>query len=217
MSHSHDHNHDHHSANDPHDHSSDIQPALQTLLWQQIEFEKILTLNERPRDAGARIVEKTWPQRLDPSPMLSSDADEQLLMTVPFAGSVKLHSLLVRSSDSGAAPKTLKLFANRDGLDFDAAGALAPTQVLTLARTGDVQEVPVKRALFGGVYSLTLFFEDNYGEEVTGIYYLGFKGDFTRLSREPVEVLYEKAANPRDHAPIVGIGDMAASGARRGM
>ena len=75
----------------------------------------------------------------------------------------------------------------------------------------------MKRALFGNTYLITLFFEDNYGADATEIFYLGFKGDFTKLTREPVEVLYEKAANPRDHAPIVGIDGMAASGPRSGI
>lgn len=34
--------------------------------------------------------------------------------------------------------------------------------------------------------------------------YLGFKGDWVKVSREKVEVLYEKAANPRDHIMKVG-------------
>lgn len=66
-----------------HDHSDDIEPALQTLIWKQIHFENIRTLNESEPDQGARIVEKTWPQRLEAEPMLESDADEQLLMLVP--------------------------------------------------------------------------------------------------------------------------------------
>ena len=134
-----------------------------------------------------------------------------------FAGTVKLHSILIRTSDSPSAPRTLKLFSNRDNMDFDAASELSPTQTLTLSRTSEVQDVPVKRALFGNTYSLTLFIEDNYGTDATEIFYLGFKGNFTPLNREPVEVLYEKAANPRDHAPIVGVGGMAASGPRSGM
>ncbi|MCJ1283935.1 hypothetical protein MMC26_003266 [Xylographa opegraphella] len=217
MSHSHNHSHHHDNHHSVHDHSDDVEPALQSLLWKQIEFEKITTLNESQSDAGAKIVEKTWTQRMNPEPLLTSDADEQLLMTVPFAGTVKLHSVLVRSSTSDSAPKTLKLFLNRDDLDFDAAGVLPPTQVLTLSQTSDIQEVPVKRALFGNTYSLTLFFEDNYGNDSTEIHYLAFKGDFTKLTREPVEVLYEKAANPRDHTSIVGVSDMAASGPRSGM
>lgn len=77
--HDHDHGHDH-----GHDHSDEVEPALQSLIWNQIEFEKIRTLNEHEVDAGAKIVEKTWPQRLDPEPELVSDSDEQLLMFIPY-------------------------------------------------------------------------------------------------------------------------------------
>ena len=138
-------------------------------------------------------------------------------MTVPFAGTVKLHSILVRSSEADSAPKTLKLYTNRDGLDFGTATDLQPTQTLNLSQTTQVQDVPVKRALFNNTYSLTLFVEDSFGDDVTEIFYLGFKGDFTKLNRQPVEVLYEKAANPKDHASIVGTERMAQGGGRSGM
>ena len=86
MSHHHSHGHDHgqdHGHDHGHDHSDETEPALQTLIWKQIDFEKIRTLNESEPDAGAQIVEKTWPQRMNPDPELVSDADEQLLMHVP--------------------------------------------------------------------------------------------------------------------------------------
>ncbi len=79
-----DHGHDHgghdHSS---HDHSDENSPALQTLIYKQIEFDKVTTLNESETDAGRRVVEKTWQKRLDTDPQLVSDADEQLLMFVP--------------------------------------------------------------------------------------------------------------------------------------
>jgi hypothetical protein len=78
------HGHEHHDHDHDHDHSDDIEPALQSLIWKQIEFEKIRTLNESEVDAGAKIVEKTWPQRLDPEPELVSDSDEQLLIFIPY-------------------------------------------------------------------------------------------------------------------------------------
>lgn len=47
---------------------------------------------------------------------------------------------------------------------------------------------------------------------------LGFKGEFTELNREPFEVLYEKAANPKDHELAAGIGERGTmSGGRHGM
>lgn len=75
----------------------------------------------------------------------------------------------------------------------------------------------MKRTSFGNTYSLTLFIEDNYGDDVTRVYWIGFKGEFMNLNREPVEVLYEKAANPKDHTLIQGVGDMSTQGTRHGM
>ena len=130
---------------------------------------------------------------------------------------MKLHSILLRTSQSDTAPRTLKLFLNRDDLDFAAAAELRPAQTLELSQTSDVQDIPVKRALFINTYSLTLFFEDAHGGDVSELSYLGFKGEFTKLNREPVEFLYEAAANPKDHANILGSKGMAASGPRSGM
>lgn len=66
-------------------------------------------------------------------------------------------------------------------------------------------EIPVNRAQWNTVTSIDLFFEDNYGsedgdgEETTRIGYLGFKGEYMKLNREPVSFLYEAAAQPGDH------------------
>ena len=76
------HHHDDHGHNG-HDHGDETSPALQTLIFKQIEFDKIRTLNESETDAGRRVVKKTWQQRLDAEPKLVSDVDEQLLMFVP--------------------------------------------------------------------------------------------------------------------------------------
>ncbi|PKK46925.1 hypothetical protein CI102_9885 [Trichoderma harzianum] len=194
----HGHSHDH----GEHDHSDDITPALQSSLYEQINFDEITTLNEARRDAGKLIVKKTWAERLSAEPELESDADEQLLMTVPFTAQVKLHSILVRTSPSLSAPKTLQLFINRDDIDFAAAEEASPVQTLELSQTSDIQEIPVKRSLFGSVHRLVLFFVDNFGEgdeDVSRISYLGFKGEWTRFGKAPTNILYEAAAQPGDH------------------
>ncbi|KAF2459003.1 PITH domain-containing protein [Lineolata rhizophorae] len=208
MSHCHaGHDHAGHNHGDGHDHSDDLTPALQTLLYEQIDFGAVTTLNEATPRSGAAVVQKTWAQRLEPQPELESDADEQLLMMVPFTGQVRLHSILLRTSPTASAPRTLKVFLNRDDLDFGTATELAPTQAVELAQTADVQEHPVKRARFNATRCLALFFEDNFGrgdEDVTRLSYLAFKGDFMSLSKEPVNFLYEAAANPGDHQAIAG-------------
>ncbi|KAI0451790.1 translation protein [Xylaria acuta] len=219
----HDHHHDHH---DGHDHSDDITPALQHSLYQHIKFDDIVTLNEAEPGSGKAIVKKTWSERLQVTPELASDVDEQILITVPFTGQVKLHSILIRTSPSASAPRTLRVYINRDDLDFEGADAREPTQVFELSQTSEVQEVPVKKTLFRTTQRLSLFFVDNFGtprrsghdseeeeeddddgsdsgggeeEEVTRLSYLGFKGEWMALGRAPAQILYEAAANPNDH------------------
>ena len=102
------------------------------------------------------------------------------------------------------------MFSNpSDTLDFAEASDAEPTQVLSIAQTDDVQEIPVKRVKFSTTRSLGLFFEDNWGdgeEDVTRISYLAFKGDFMKLNKEAVSVMYEAAANPNDHKLASGVG-----------
>jgi len=82
-SHVHDHDHDHGQGHDGHDHTDETEPALQSLIWKQIDFDNIRTLNESEPSAGVMVVKKTWQQRLEADPHLSSDSDEQMLMFVP--------------------------------------------------------------------------------------------------------------------------------------
>lgn len=147
-------------------------------------------------------------------PSLASSSKPRL--TPPrFTAQIRLHSLLLRTSTTSSAPQTCKLYLNTDNLDFPTATDLPPTQTLELAQSNEVQEIPVKRALFNTVRSLDLFFEDNWGqgeEEETRISYLGFKGEWMQLSREPVNFLYEAAANPGDHKLASGVGERLGSG-----
>lgn len=126
---------------------------------------------------------------------------------------------------SDSAPMTLKLFVNRDDLDFGTASTLTPTQTLSLSQSSDIQDVPVKRALFNTVRSLDLFFEDNWGqgdEDETRISFLGFKGEWMQLNREPINFIYEAAANPSDHKMVAGVkggvgNTLGGAGGRGGM
>ncbi|RAH82069.1 DUF1000 domain protein [Aspergillus japonicus CBS 114.51] len=209
--HHHGHGGGHCHDEDGHDHSNDITPAIQSLLYSQVQFDSITTLNEATPKSGAAIVKKTWAERLDDEPELESDADEQLLMYIPFTGQVKVHSLLIYTAPTPSAPKTLKLFKNRDDIDFATASELSPTQTIEIPQPvagADVFEIPLNRAHWNTTTSITLFFEDNWSdgeEDVTKVGYVGFKGTFMALNREPVNFLYEAAANPNDHVAIQGV------------
>lgn len=86
MSHCHDEHHSH-GGNDHagHDHTDDITPALQYSLYQHINFDGITTMNEATAHSGRAIIKKTWAERLSITPELVSDADEQILMHIPYA------------------------------------------------------------------------------------------------------------------------------------
>ncbi|KAL3435284.1 PITH domain-containing protein [Aspergillus tetrazonus] len=210
-SHNNGHGHCHGDGCDGHDHSNDITPALQSLLYSQIQFDSITTLNEATPQSGAAIVKKTWAERRNDTPELESDADEQLLMYIPFTGQVNVHSILIYTAPTPSAPRTLKLFKNRDDLDFSTASELKPTQTIEVPQQipgTDVFELPLNRAHWNATTSVTLFFEDNWSggeEEVTKVGYIGLKGQFMALNREPVSFLYEAAANPNDHVAIPGV------------
>ena len=255
------HDHGHAGGHDhDHDHSDDLTPALQSYIYQQIEFDQVVTLNERVSGSGGSVLKKGWEKRLEVEPSVMSDADEQLLMYIPyispsfyipypfffffffsifqnehrsierricmirFTGQIKLHSLLIRGDNTGSAPKTVKLFLNRDDLDFSSANDLTTTQTLYIPQSASVQDIPLKRALWNTTRSITLFFVDNHHSanpdphphgddddeddfQLTRFSFLGFRGHWMPLNREPVNVLYEAASNPNDHTPIVGIKD----------
>ena len=123
-----------------------------------------------------------------------------------FTAQIRLHSILIRTSTTPSAPMTLKVFINRDDLDFDTASSLQPTQTLELAQSNDVQEVPVKRTLFNTVRSLQLFWEDNWSqgeEDETVISYIGFKGDMRSIKRE----VNSKLEVPAPHAADASLTD----------
>ncbi|KAG6005125.1 hypothetical protein E4U21_000379 [Claviceps maximensis] len=69
---------------------------------------------------------------------VQSGADDQLLLFVPFQGSVKLHTLQITSvpeagQDEISRPEVLHLYINRpQNMDFDEADDAEPTQVITL-------------------------------------------------------------------------------------
>lgn len=112
---------------------------------------------------------------------------------------------MIRTSTSTDAPKTLKLYINKDDLDLDTCSCsdgMPSVQALEIPQSNEVQELPVMRAKFSRVQSLSLFVDDNYGREgevQSRISYLGFKGDWMPLGKAPTNILYEAAANPSDH------------------
>jgi hypothetical protein len=87
MSHHHDHHHDHYDGQDPidhnHDHDDDLTPAVQNLLYAQLDFDAVQCMNEAEAGSAIKVLRKTWADRLNNTPEIETDTDEQLLLTIP--------------------------------------------------------------------------------------------------------------------------------------
>ncbi|KAG0312999.1 Thioredoxin-like protein 1 [Dissophora globulifera] len=100
---------------------------------------------------------------------LESDVDEQLIISVPFNQSIKLHSLKIVPKDVAHAPKTIKLYVNKLSLGFDEADSVEETQTITLSEKDYEGNglIPLRFVKFQNVTSVILFIEDNLGDEET--------------------------------------------------
>jgi len=100
--------------------------------------------------------------------LLESDADEQLLMTITFKQQVRLHSLMFEAPEGGRAPKQVKLFANRDNLDFDGAEDAKPDHEFDFEDASSFgQRLELGRGFvkFQKLQKLVVFVQSNQGDE----------------------------------------------------
>lgn len=191
-----------------HDHDHDHSPPPEDTNQVQSLFEKVQTsavraLNEKVTGSGAKIV-KPWNERFSTEPHLESDSDEQIILHVPFDGMIKLKSILIRCPNTTSAIKEMKVFVNKDDLDFDTIGDAKPTETfecVPFENASDLIEYPVKIRLYHNVKTVTLFFEHNWSddEEPTVLWFLGFRGEHMEIKDAPIAITYEAFANPKDH------------------
>ncbi|KAF9172517.1 PITH domain-containing protein 1 [Mortierella sp. AD011] len=214
MSHCHDeaHAHGHGHNHGDHDHDHDELPEsglVHESLYQRIDHDNVVCLNEAEPNSG-RSVLKPWHEKMDDSKFVESDADEQLIFRIPFTGLVKLKSISLRTDPGETAPKKMKAFVNCDDLDFENAESTVPTQEWDLIEdaNGQIAEYNTRVAKFTSIRSLTLFFNENFGGDITKINFIGLKGEFSVLKRDPIITIYELQANPADHK-VPGVNDTA--------
>ena len=203
------HSHDHEHAGDD----------LGLSLRPQIDLDAVTCLNE-DRPGMGRSVLKLHEERLTENPFLSSQEDDpELLMHIPFTEAVTITHLSIRSvpgSDGGdfptAPPRTIKIFAERDNIDFDMARELAPQCTIDLVPPDHFVEGTIDYPLrpagkFQNVSSITIFFQDNFASNrldddddvATIVTYVGIKGKGSRQKRMAVDAVYETRGMKKDH------------------
>jgi hypothetical protein len=170
----------------------------------------VVCLNEEVHGAGRAII-KLHEERLSDKPSLTSpDDDAELLLTVPFTEAVTIQSITIRNSSSDsnfASPRKVKVFTNRDDLDFETAREMEAQQELELLPPEHLADgtidYPCRPAgRFQNVSCVTILVVDNYdaaGQRGTEITYVGFKGKGTGSKRLAVEAVYETTGMKKDH------------------
>ncbi|XP_047341920.1 PITH domain-containing protein At3g04780 [Impatiens glandulifera] len=101
---------------------------------------------------------------------LESDADDQLLIYLPFTQVVKLHSIVIIGPEE-EGPKTVKLFSNKEHMGFSNVSDYPPSDTVVLSTDAlKGKSTVLKYVKFQNVRSLTIFIEDNQsGSEITKI------------------------------------------------
>ncbi|KII87580.1 hypothetical protein PLICRDRAFT_176377 [Plicaturopsis crispa FD-325 SS-3] len=172
-------------------------------LYSVIDKDNVHGLNLAvPEDAKAII--KPWNERDDTSKFADSGVDDQIIIHVPFTQNVRIRSILIKLGRGEFTPRHLRVYANHpDIVDFADAEHTKPQLNISLleGETG-VMEYPLRVAAFTSINTLSLFFRDSVGEELSRIYYLGFKGDVRSPQKDPNTKLDIPAANAAD-APLV--------------
>ncbi|KAK7047999.1 PITH domain-containing protein [Favolaschia claudopus] len=199
MPHQHDSHCGHESTEHDHDHGDSEGPKDN--LFSQIDIDNVVALNATGR--GSTVI-KPWHQRLDEEKSIESDADDQMIIRVPFTGSVKLRSLLLKAGPADQTPLKVVLFSNEESLDFQDIADKASTQEFIVAQGREVGEYALRTAKFSNVSSISMFFPQSQGADTTQIYYLGFLGTWTERKMSAPITVYEAQANLADHEKIQG-------------
>ncbi|KAF5310566.1 hypothetical protein D9619_008196 [Psilocybe cf. subviscida] len=164
-----------------------------------------------PEDAKEVI--KPWDLRESNDKYLDSNVDDQMIVHIPFVENVRIKSILVKLGRGEVTPRHLRVYANRSSIvDFSEAESTKPHLNISLleGETG-VVEYPVRVAAFTSVHSLSLYFNDSVGGDVSRVYYIGFKGDMRNIKRAVNSRLEVPAPNAAD-APIADRASYKATG-----
>ena len=197
-------------------HTLDTSLTLNTSLLKFVDVPSVRGLNES-EEGSCRGVIKEHAERGEVDPRCSSEeGDPELIIHVPFTEAVNLKSLSITGLGA-SSPSSVRLWVDRDDVDFEAAGELEPAQVVDLVDPSEhpdftgTLDYDLKPTKFSNVSSLTLFFPSSFSPDRTTITYLGFNGVATGARRGVVDCVYESRPVPADHAKVAGESSSAAS------
>jgi hypothetical protein len=152
-------------------------------LLPAIDASKITAFNEKVRGSSIKLF-KTLSDRRDKSLFAESDGGAMLLVHVPFTCSVRINSICISGGAEGRCPAKVKLFINREDIDFSLAEDLPPTQTIDLLRDDDADLFhPLRVSKFNNVMHLTILLEGNLAaaDDDFVVSFIGLKGVITKV------------------------------------
>mmetsp|Transcript_842 Transcript_842/g.2462 ORF Transcript_842/g.2462 Transcript_842/m.2462 type:complete len:207 (-) Transcript_842:16-636(-) len=180
------------------------------LLLPWIDVDGIVGLNEDVENS-AKGVFRAYDQRLDDTKFVESpEGDTELIIKVPFTAPVKLTAITVIGGDRGTAPGNVRLYANREELDFTSVGDVQAEQELELGEDfhGAVQ-FPLRAGRFSNVTHLCLYFPTSLAFEQTRIHWIGLWGTGSSHKRQAVITVYEAIPNASEKTAKDDMGSTA--------
>mmetsp|Transcript_19205 Transcript_19205/g.41470 ORF Transcript_19205/g.41470 Transcript_19205/m.41470 type:complete len:173 (-) Transcript_19205:236-754(-) len=140
-------------------------------LIDNISYSGLECLNQSASHSCANALKQGY--REDDGLYLESDADEELLINIPFNQKCKLQSIVIKGPADGSAPKVVKLFVNNTTFGFSNAQPPAqPAQEikLTAEQVQKGEPIQLKLVKFSNVTYLNIFIESNQeGTETTKV------------------------------------------------
>jgi len=187
------------------------------VLWSSLDVPRVTALAEAVDGACRVTLFKPWSARAEraggPARSLpgsgNDDGDDgedgraELLLSVPFLSPCRVRSVCVSASAGRAAPRLVRVWADRPGMTFaDADDGPPPGAELHPGEDGDAaceQWRPLPAVKFGAASSVQLLLRGG-GAHALELFYVGFRGDASGHRRAPVVAVYEARALPGDHA-----------------
>ena len=172
-----------------------------------IYFPGVVCLNEAVPGSGASIL-KVPSEELTAQPSLRSPEDDaELLLRVTFMETVTIHSIMIGRNPEDSAPRVIKVFVDRDDIDFEMARELKPQALIELPASHQkgsiVADTHILPGRFRDASTVTLFFASNQSGNAhssTEVTYVGFVGVSTHMKRVPVTyAVHESQARLERH------------------
>mmetsp|Transcript_7743 Transcript_7743/g.11672 ORF Transcript_7743/g.11672 Transcript_7743/m.11672 type:complete len:212 (-) Transcript_7743:34-669(-) len=196
---------DHSGCSHDHTHGHDISHVEEyssgDSLFGFIDTEKMRGLNICSTSNISNAV-KPWERRREIDRYLkSNDDDAELLVFIPFVQAVKIRAISLLLGQDDSAPKSMKVWINREDIDFEISQTAVPIQTIELATSEIEINYPTKISKMQCVSNITLYFPENIGghDLSSVVRFIGFLGESTSYRHGVVLAVYESKPMPSDH------------------